>query len=659
MRSKIMLTGLICLSLIIPAAFFISCSDVPPESTGDGSGGGAVAAGTGDNGAAASSTVASLILLSSSPQLDSDGMESVTLTTLIRDANNNLMSDVSVTFSADSGAIQVVRGVSEDAGTATATLTTAGNQANRDIAVTATSGSITAQTIVAVRGTNINIDGLSTTTIGQTVDLTVTLLDSSGVNGISGEIITVSSTVGNAIVDKNNTSFVTDANGKITASVTVNDAGSGTDTITASALFATGSHTLSISTDDVFAFTTPSSLQEINLNTCQQVRINWTDIDGAAKVNQPINFSTTRGQLYSNAACTLAPVPNFTDGSGNSTVYISSTNSGFAGIYAVGNPLVPGPSTQVEVEFVATTAASLILQADPTLIGVNTIGSTAKKQSQIIAIVRDANNNLVKNKVIDFTITEDFTNGELTGSPATTNSYGSASAIFIAGAVTGGVQIEAVVQDTPAITDTVALTVSGVSLFVTLGTGNTIFAQGNVSYSYPYGVWVVDAAGGPVENARVTLSVISDSYTKGWWTWPDGGPAWVRTISAGPCANEDIDQNGVLGVPPDVDTNSNGSLEPGNVATVVLDPDYAVSTSPPIVKTDSEGKALFNIIYPKDHAMWISVTLTAQAVTAGSEGQESVSFLLPILAADVTNQNISPPGNPSPLGIGNACSDPN
>ncbi|MEE9436869.1 MAG: hypothetical protein V3V37_09300, partial [Candidatus Adiutricales bacterium] len=92
MRLKIMLTGLICMSLIIPAAFFISCSDIPPEGTG----------------AAAGPAVSSVTLLTSSPQLDSIGTESVSLTALIRDVNNNLMRDFSVTFSANSGSIQVV-----------------------------------------------------------------------------------------------------------------------------------------------------------------------------------------------------------------------------------------------------------------------------------------------------------------------------------------------------------------------------------------------------------------------------------------------------------------------------------------------------------------------------------------------------------------------
>ena len=424
MRSKIMLTGLICMSLIIPAVFFISCSDIPPEDTG--------AAAT----VAADPTVSSLILLSSSPQLDSIGTESVTLTALIRDENNNLMEDVSVTFSANSGAIQVVRSTTDATGTATASLGTAGNPANRDITITATGGSITASTIVAVRGTIIDIDGLSTTTLNQKVDLTVTLLDSSGAAGISGELISVSSALGNAIVDKNNTSFVTDQNGKITVSVTANSAGSGADTITASALAATGSHTFSISTQDIFSFVTPLNTQELLLwdptdvpNTCHQVQLNWTDISGTPKVGQSVRFSSTRGGLFSDANClsSLDGQVNIvnTDAAGNSTAYISSDTSGPAEISAVA---VSGPSTQIEIEFVATAPSSLTVQASPALIGINASGVTTS-QSQIVAVVRDANNNLVKNKVIDFTIDEDSTGGTLAGSPAITNSYGSASAI--------------------------------------------------------------------------------------------------------------------------------------------------------------------------------------------------------------------------------------
>ena len=577
------------------------------------------------------------------------------------------MRDVSVTFRANSGSIQVVRGTTDDTGTATAALGTGGNPANRDITVTATGGSITAQTVVNVRGTIITIDGLSTTTIGQTVELTVTLLDSSGTNGIPGKIITMSSALGNRMVDYNGTNYVTDSNGKITCSVTVDSAGSGTDTITASAVSATGSHTLSISTEDIFAFVTPLHTQELLLwdpanipNTCHQVQLNWTDISLQPKVGQSVRFSSTRGDLYSDANClsSLDGQVNIvdTDLEGNSTAYISSANSGPAEISAVA---VSGPSTQIEIEFVASAASSLILQADPALIGVNTPGDF-NKQSNLIATVRDPNNNLVKNKVIDFTIIADPTGGSLTGSPAITNSYGIASAIYRAGTVpsgTDGVEIEAVVQEAPVINDTALITVAQEALFLTIGTGNDISAPDTVSYSMPWEVRVTDAAGGPVAGAKVTLNLRSDAYYKGIWAEDDPFTTWFQQVSAGPCVNEDLNQNGIFELGEDI--NGNGLLDPGNIASVVPDDAFVDPTSSSTVITNEAGRATFSIQYSQNYANWVEVTLTLRTKTAGSEWQSSESFILPILSSDVAVENILPPGVFSPFGTANTCTNPN
>jgi Bacterial Ig-like domain (group 1) len=67
-------------------------------------------------------TATSLELLVSSPQLDSDGVEQVTLTALVRDANNNFVTGAPVTFAADSGGIQVTAGNTDASGKATALL---------------------------------------------------------------------------------------------------------------------------------------------------------------------------------------------------------------------------------------------------------------------------------------------------------------------------------------------------------------------------------------------------------------------------------------------------------------------------------------------------------------------------------------------------------
>ena len=76
---------------------------------------------------------------------------------------------------------------------------------------------------------------------------------------------------------------------------------------------------------------------------------------------------------------------------------IASTNAGPASITAAADTAGGEPSSQIDIEFVAVEAASLILQASPTSLGVNQ-GDSEDQQSIITAIVRDTNNNLVKNQ---------------------------------------------------------------------------------------------------------------------------------------------------------------------------------------------------------------------------------------------------------------------
>jgi hypothetical protein len=106
------------------------------------------------------------------------------------------------------------------------------------------------------------------------------------------------------------------------------------------------------------------------------------------------------------------------------------------------------------------------------------------------------------------------------------------------------------------------------------------------------------------------------------------------------CKNEDVDQNGIYQVPPDNDLNSNGELEPGNIATVSVNS----------LTTNASGFAFFNVVYAQEYANWVQVELSARATVAGSEATEITRFVLPILASELTNKDVSPPGNPSPFG---------
>jgi Bacterial Ig-like domain (group 1) len=348
-----------------------------------------------------------------------------------------------------------------------------------------------------------------------------------------------------------------------------------------------------------------------------------------------VNFFTTRGTLSAPSAMTV---------NGNAIVAISSNEAGSAIINA---NVAGGPSSQVSIEFFATTPNSLVLQAFPTTLGINATGSTAQ-QSIITAIVQDVNGNLVKNQTVSFSLT-DITGGNIFPASAVTDSFGRASTVYTSGAVPSaqnGVIITAAVGAVAP--KQVRLTVAQQGLFVTLGTGNVILTPSNIQYALPYSVLVNDANGNPVANATVELTVLPTRYQKG--VYVQNGPpctGWVRLVSS-TCPNEDVNHNGVLDTLPfNEDTNGNGELDPENVASV-----------PGHVVTDANGFAFFDVVYAREFT-WVEVDLRARATVAGSEGLSHAVFFLPGANSDFANCTAIPPGVVSPYGMAAMCTDPN
>lgn len=585
--------------------------------------------------------VESVELLTSSPQLPSSATEAVTLTAVIKDNNNVLREGVNVTFSADNdGSIQIVRGTTDATGTAEGILSTTGNKNNRTINVSASADGISDSTSVQVLGTRIDVSGPDSVALGNPVELTLTLQDSAGA-GISGQTLSISSALGNTI---GNPSPTTDTRGQ--AIVTIIPVVSGADTITASAPGATGGvHTLNVSTDS-FMFTSPSpslaSVQEIPVNLDFSVTVRWEN-SGVPITGQPVNFFATRGNLSANNV--------LTDADGEATVTIRSDNIGPSLITA---SAVGGPSIQIEIIFVATAAARIDLQANPSVIGTNPSGGDAER-STITAVVRDPNNHLVKGKTVNFTLT-DITGGSIFPPSAVTDAFGQANTVYTAGTTSSalnGVTINAQVTGTD-LNATVNLTTAKKELFVTLGTGNEISEPNATTYAAPFSVLVTDAAGGPIANAQVNLTIFPLSYRKGFYVFVD--PVWVPVFTldtaksdGGVCNNEDRNRNGILDTPPDFDRNGNGVLDPGNLVTI----------SSTTAVTDASGFAFFDLRYAQQFANWIDVRLTATARVAGSEATEIAEFALPGAASDFNSEDVNPPGNPSPFGVSDTCADTN
>ena len=333
-----------------------------------------------------------------------------------------------------------------------------------------------------------------------------------------------------------------------------------------------------------------------------------------------------------------------TAGAGVATVSIQSTNAGPAIITATN---AAGTSTQVEVEFVADTPATIDVQANPFTIGPN-------EQSALTAIVSDVAGNLVKNAVVQFDL-QDVTGGQLSVATAITDSQGRAQTFYTSSQTTSannGVVITATVQSNPGINDSVALTVAQRELFLSIGTGNSIFEPNTAQYRKEFIIQVTDSQGNGVEGVTVQAGILSNSYFKGFWFYDLVAGAWVQSIEAGPCADEDVNRNGVLD--PGEDANLSGRIEAGNIATVV-----AQNGSGGTFTSDAGGFGIVDVFYPQDHARWVFVTLEATTSVQGTEFAEASSFVLPINGEDVDDQNESPPGATSPFGFSTSCADTN
>jgi len=571
-------------------------------------------------------TPTSVTVLTSTPQLPSAGGTEVTITALVRDAQNRVMADQPVVFSSTSGILTVNEVTTQENGTATATLGTAGDPTNRTITVTADVNGLTSSVDVNVVGTTITLQGPASLAQGDSAVYSVVLADSNG-DGIAGQTVDVASANGNTLASS---SLVTDSQGQAQVQVTASAAGA--DTLSATALGITDEVALTVS-DDSFVITAPASGSEVALNTPVTVTVNWT-VGGAAQSGQTITFSTTRG--------TLSAASAVTDANGDASVDIQASNAGAAVITAT-NP--QGTETTVQIQFVATTADSIEVQASPFTVA-------PSEQSSITAIVRDAAGNLVANKVVDFSL-DDVTGGSLSSGSATTNTQGRATVSYTAGSTTSasnGVVITATVRDTPAVNGSVNLTVAQLEVFITLGTGNEINEPNQAQYRKEYAVQVTDSQGAGVAGVTVQMRIQSNAYFKGFWAYDTVATQWVQVVNAGPCADEDVNRNGVLD--PGEDNNANGTIEAGNIATVA-----AQSSGSGTFTTDDNGFGIVDVIYPQDFARWVDVTLTAQATVQGTETTETARFVLPIAASDVTDENTNPPGNPSPFGQSASCAD--
>lgn len=587
----------------------------------------------GDGGDSVDITIGSVSLIADTLQLGSSSADKVELSALVRDSNNVVVADVPVTFSADSGELVQVDAVTGANGIARATLTTLTNKNNRDILVNARVQQQLAELTVNVKGTVIDISAPGSVVLADTATVDVFVTDSSGA-GIQGVTLTVSSDLANTLSETN--PVTAGAAGK--ASFTYTAVNSGNDTLLVEALGVTSISNINVSAD-AFAFqqvaTEADQPLEIDLNTAQELSVEWL-VNDAANVGQLVTFNTTRGAIASSAAGLASAVTSedTTDGSGVAEAFVRSEYAGLATISARGGDAEDAVSAKKVVEFIAKNPTKVEMQAFPAQVGPG-------ESSAVRAIVRDDKNNPVKGQTVVFSL-DNAAGGAISSGTAVTNSQGVASTVFTADANTGGgidgknLQIRGALEVDNTIAGMTDIAVGKRTLFFRFGTGNEINKPNASLYSKEFSIIVTDSSGNPVANQELNVAVVPITFGKGFWVKSPPAPAEFKVWASNrviTCPNEDVNFDGILEV--SEDTNADGLLTPGNVATV-----------PRTVTADENGIATFNVRYPQDYATWLDVRLQVSGTAAGTENVAHRLYTLPVAADDVTVETSPPPANP-------------
>jgi hypothetical protein len=594
----------------------------------------------GDGGQNAS-VPAYLNLSANSLQLASSGSDEIELIALVKSSQQVLIEGAEVRFSVEGdAALQQGLVLTGTDGKARTILTTGENAENRNIIITASTGTsnpIEQEIVIQVVGTEISINGPASIILNTEAEYTVLLTDSDG-KPIANEQLNLSTNTGVLT----NVNPVTNTSG--IATVVYTSTSSGNDIISANALNASTAFNVIVQQDD-FSFTSvPDS--EIALNQSVTLTVTW-EKNGVPYPNGDITFVASRG--------VISNVDTVTNAQGQANFTLTSSNAGFSSISSTGEDAEGNiVSARSNIEFIATVANSILVDASPDSIGPD--GQTAT----ISAIIRDLNGNLVKGKTIVFSVT-DVSGGRLNPATGITDSSGIASTVYTSVGTTKkeGVKVVATVQDKPSVNGEAYLTVADREFDISFGTGSTILLPDNDTSSYlkEFAVYVSDAEGNAVSGANLTVSLTPEKFIdggqfrKGFWAWIDINKVWEPQITAY-CSSEDQNDNGIRdgeGTGSDEDTNQDGDLTPGIVGVVSFKDGSST--------TNNNGRVTLQWEYPKEFAVWTDMVLTVKGSSTGSEGQQSQKYTLPIAGDDINDQAKSPPANP--YGSGPNCTDTN
>lgn len=666
-------------------------------------GGGGSSSGTPGLGGGTSGAVADIVIVPSAETIPNTGASTVTATITVVDANRAGVSDATVSVAVDSNAVVSTSGAKTDAtGQITATIGIGSDRSNRDITITARTGSITRTAVVkVVTDPNSNaptaadlslvLSAPSVTNGGSsTVTATVTAVDANR-NVIRGIPVTLSVNAGATVAAS---STVTDALGVVTANVGIGaDRSNRVVTVTATSGSLVRTASFAVTGAKLTASASPLVVAGSQGNVVEYTLL---DFNAVAMAEQPISV-TAPGLPTATGRTDLNGKFRFVYAAPSSQTVLSITATAAGDQNAQTVTVSPASSSIAAAPEMPQSAS---VTPTPSVVTVNAAGS-ATNQVELRALFVGVNNRPVPRVRVRFDLAGNLggTDGRIdwVGSYAYSDDNGVARATFTPGqrpSPTNGVTVRMCYDtvdfasgangcDGVARFATATLTVSSEAMAVTIGTNNEIKqGRNNLTYIKEYVVLVVDAAGRAKPDTLITPSVDLTGFYKGFYS--RGLQAWARTLTLDPteryswtgtawapdgtpglpvCPNEDINRNAVReattfvvgAVAPALqargeDLNWNGDLDPRKSDVAVS----MVGSS----KTDQNGLAVVQIEYPESVATWIDFVLTVTASgVSGTEARARFNGTLDASAADINNLDADPAFRISPWGFSTTCTD--
>jgi hypothetical protein len=343
------------------------------------------------------------------------------------------------------------------------------------------------------------------------------------------------------------------------------------------------------------------------------------DAASDAMANQEVEIVTSTGATATGVTNSSGEYAyTFTAPSTTGTMTVTATA---AGVTTTQDVLIQSSSSSIPD---AGVIAEKSMDINPTVVSVNTVGSTSNAAT-VRVLFRGSSNNALPNVRVKFDLADDpnSVGGTFSVNEVYTDANGYATTSYIPGtkpSPTNGVIIRACYATTGAPADVVCggsnvvsstLTVTSEAVSVSIGSDENVYTDEALVYYRRFVVQVVDAAGRARPGVTITPQVDLLNYAKGFFFGEDYGSRLAYQ-----CVNEDLNRNATLDSSEDV--NHDLALSPRKADVAV-----SVETAGTDGKTDANGRIILRVTYPRSTASWVKYALNVAGSVDGSEGRAS------------------------------------